>query len=194
MKDQKTSAQTGVKKETTLLIVFISLVIGFIGGVVFSAYKLDSNTSLPDAMPQRHDHAGDPHIAELEETVAKDPKNTEAWIELGNLYFDAQQLDKAIQAYEAAVKLQPENANVWTDLGVMYRRKGDTKQALAAFNKAQAVDPRHEISLFNAGVVLMHDLHQPQEAKAVWKKLIELNPSAKTPSGQSVKDLVEKIK
>ncbi|MDX9786000.1 MAG: tetratricopeptide repeat protein [Desulfobacterales bacterium] len=195
MKDKTLQTQIGVKKETTLLFVFIALGIGFIGGVVFSAFKLDSTTNLMGVIPaDPHDHAADSHIAALEETVAKEPNNAAAWIELGNLFFDAQQVEKAIHAYETAVKIQPENADVWTDLGVMYRRKGDAKQALAAFNKAQALDPRHEISLFNAGVVLMHDLHQPQEAKAVWEKLIQVNPAAKTPSGQSVRELVEKIK
>lgn len=182
----------GIKRETALLFVFITFVMGFLCGVVFSAYKL--NTDIQPAAAPPHNHADEDHIGALEETVAKDPKNTEAWIELGNLLFDANKIDGAINAYETALNLQPDNANVLTDLGVMYRKKGQSKEALALFNKAQAVNPRHEVSLFNAGVVLMHDLNQPEEAKAAWKKLVQLNPSAKTPGGESVKELIEKMK
>lgn len=193
MKSLKTSEQVGVKKETALLGVFIALIVGFVGGVVFSAYKLGSDQNIPGAMAP-HDHASDSHIAELEELVANDPNNAAAWIELGNLFFDAQQIEKAIHAYESALKIQPENADVWTDLGVMYRRKGGAKQALAAFRQAQTLNPKHEIALFNAGVVLMHDLKQPKEAREMWEQLIRINPSAKAPNGQPVKELIEKMK
>jgi cytochrome c-type biogenesis protein CcmH/NrfG len=192
MKKDKLTEITGIKKEMTLLFVFIAFVVGFLGGVVFSAYKL--NTIIQPAAAPPHDHASDAQISALEATVAKDPKNAEAWIELGNLRFDAQNIDGAINAYETALTIKPDDANVLTDLGVMYRKKGRPKEALALFNKAQAVNPKHEVSLFNAGVVLMHDLNQPEAARAAWEKLVQLNPSAKTPSGESVKDLIQKMK
>jgi len=192
MKKDKMPEMKGIKKEMALLFVFIALVVGFLGGVVFSAYKL--NTTIQPAVAPPHDHATDAQISAVEETVAKDPKNTEAWIELGNLRFDARNIDGAINAYETALNLQPDNANVLTDLGVMYRKKGQPKEALALFQKAQAINPKHEVSLFNSGVVLMHDLNQPEAAKAAWEKLIQLNPTAKTPSGESVKDLIQKMK
>jgi cytochrome c-type biogenesis protein CcmH/NrfG len=192
MKKDKMPEIAGIKKEMTLLFVFIAFLAGFLGGVVFSAYKLNSNIQPAVAPP--HDHASDAQISALEEAVAKDPKDAEAWVELGNLRFDAQNIDGAINAYETALNIKPDNANVLTDLGVMYRKKGRAKEALALFNKAQAINPKHEVSLFNAGVVLMHDLKQPEAAKAVWEKLVQLNPSAKTPSGESVKDLIQKMK
>ena len=193
MKNAKTSKISGIKKETALLYIFIALIVGFIGGVIFSAYKLESDANVPNAMPPQRDHAADAHITELQKQVAKDPNNVAAWIELGNLFFDAQQNEKAIQAYETALKIKPDNADVWTDLGVMYRKKGDAQKALEAFQKAYSLNPKHEISLFNAGVVLMHDLNKPKEAREMWEKLLKLNPSAKTPSGQSIRELLEKM-
>ncbi|MFH0728375.1 MAG: tetratricopeptide repeat protein [Pseudomonadota bacterium] len=193
MKNEKMPEKGGIKKEMALLYVFIALVIGFVGGVVFSAYKMSPVEMESDAGPP-HNHANDAQIVALQETVAKDPNNVTAWIELGNLLFDAQKIDGAITAYEKAINLQPDNANVLTDLGVMYRKKGKSKEALELFNKAQVVNPMHEVSLFNAGVVLMHDLNQPREAKAAWEKLVQLNPSAKTPSGESIKELIGKMK
>jgi cytochrome c-type biogenesis protein CcmH/NrfG len=191
-KEKKPEAGSGIRKETVLLVAFVSLLVGFLGGVVFSAYKLNSGTTGPGQMPPPG-HVDSGRIALLEELVLKNPKDATSWIELGNLYYDSQQIERAIHAYESALKGRPDDADVWTDLGVMYRRDGKPQKALEAFTKAQTLDPKHQASLFNAGVVLLHDLHQPDKAKAKWEQLVRLNPDARSPSGQLVKDLVKAI-
>jgi cytochrome c-type biogenesis protein CcmH/NrfG len=193
MKKGKTAEErSGIRRETLLLVVFVSLLVGFLGGVVFSAYKLGPKTAVPGAMPPPG-HADSGRIAMLEASVQKNPRDAASWIELGDIYYDSKQIGKAIDAYESALKARPDDADVWTDLGVMYRRDGKPRKALEAFKKAQSLDPKHEASLFNAGVVLLHDLHQPGEAKAMWEKLVRLNPDARAPDGQLVKDLVKAI-
>ncbi len=181
---------SGIKKETVLLIAFVSLIVGFLGGVVFSAYKLNSGATGSGSMPPPG-HADTGRIAMLQQLVMKNPKDASAWIQLGDLYFDSKQIEKAINAYRSALKVRPDDADVWTDLGVMYRRGGNPHSALDAFKKAMAVDPKHEASLFDAGVVLLHDLHQPDKAKAMWERLLKLNPDARAPGGQRVKDMIE---
>lgn len=190
-----------IKLETSLLFSFIALLIGFIGGVVFSAYKLGSDPMMTAAKPPHMDkqNQGLPHevshsIETLEAKVAESPDDVDSWIKLGHIYFDHNMPEKAISSYKTALKLQPDNVNVWTDMGVMYRRSGDPKEALAAFAKAQEIDPTHQVSLFNTGVVQMHDLNDPVSAIAAWEKLLKLNPSAKTPSGQLVQELLSKLK
>jgi len=190
-----------VRKETMWVVTFIALVVGFVGGVIIGVYKFDSYLSVqtsapPEQTPQ--DQGPSPEqadkILELEGQVVLNPENVETWTQLGNLYFDTNQFDKAIGAYKRSLELNPGNANVWTDLGVMYRRAGQPSEAIAALDKAMAIDPRHEVSHFNKGVVLMHDLNDREGAIRAWEELIKLNPSAMTPSGQSVKEMVEKFK
>ena len=111
-----------------------------------------------------------------------------------NHYFDTDQFEKSIQAYEQALALEPNNANVLTDMGVMYRRSDQPQKAIAAFDKAIAVDPGHEISRFNKGIVLMHDLNDREGAVKAWADLVRINPLAKTPSGIPIKEMVDKLK
>ncbi len=40
----------------------------------------------------------------------------------------------------------------------------------------------------------MHDLQNPQEALKAWEDLLKINPDARTPSGQSLKGMVEKLR
>jgi cytochrome c-type biogenesis protein CcmH/NrfG len=181
-----------IKTESTILIVFIALSIGFVGGIVFGVYKsgsiLPNGGSMPPAAKPSSDQMAE--IETLKKLTREDPENIENWIQLGHIYYDTDQIKAAIDAYETALKIKPDVPNILTDLGVMYRRAGDPKKAVAKFDQAMAADPSHQISRFNKGIVLMHDLNDAKGAVDAWRELIKLNPDAKAPNGQLVKDLI----
>jgi len=110
--------------------------------------------------------------------VQKDPKNREAWVQLGNDYFDTQQRQKSIEAYARALELRGDDPNVLTDQGVMFRETGAFDQAIANFQKANKVDPKHVQSLFNLGVVYASDKRDADRAAAAWRKVIEVAPAS----------------
>lgn len=190
-----------VKMETMLIVALVAAIAGFLGGVVFSSFKLGPDVPFhPDVPKQQAAQGGGPSeddlvkIATLEKETSQDPENLKAWIDLGNLYFDTNMFEKAIHAYNKALELGPRNANVWTDLGIMYRRNGEANEAVRAFEKAMEADPRHEASRFNKGVVLMHDLDDPEGAMKAWEDLLQVNPLAMAPNGQAVIDLVQRMR
>ena len=118
--------------------------------------------------------------------------NGHIYYNLGNAYFDTGDHEKAITAYKKALDMEPENADVWTDLGVMYRRSGNPTEAVRAFNKAIQINPRHQQSRFNKGIVLMYDLKDRKGALQAWQELVNINPEARAPNGQLVKELLKK--
>ena len=117
-------------------------------------------------------------ISAMQAVVAQDPKNREAWVQLGNDYFDTRQPQKAIDAYSKALELNGNDANVLTDQGVMYRELHQYDRAVANFAKANQVDPRHVQSLYNLGVVYFNDLKQPKKAFEAWNKVIQTAPQS----------------
>lgn len=190
-----------VKTETMWMVASIALVIGFIGGVVFGVYKTGSDKPIQKSMvsqPVEKDQGASveraAQIFQLEKMTKENPNDAAAWTSLGNLYFDTGNHQKAIAAYTKSLELNPNNADVITDLGVMYRRLGQPEKAVELFDKAAKVDPRHETALFNKGIVLMHDLNDLDGAIQAWQELVKRNPAATSPSGQPVKDLVERMK
>jgi tetratricopeptide (TPR) repeat protein len=182
-----------VKKETMMVVAFVALAVGFLGGVFYSAY-----TSAPgkDAAPgpSQVSNMQTSGISELEKETALHPDSAEAWAQLGNSYFDANRVDKAISAYNRSLALDPGNPNVLTDLGVMYRRKGQPLEAIKAFDRAIQANPRQEPAYFNKGVVFLHDLNDTDKAIKAWEELVLVNPGAKVQNGELVVELIENIK
>lgn len=133
---------------------------------------------MPAAAPQTLPTDLTQQIEILRARVAKDPKDRQAWVQLGNNYFDSKQQRKAIDAYARALALDPADPNVLTDQGVMYRDLGEFDQAIANFEKANKVDSMHIQSLYNLGVVWAHDKKDAKKATAAWRRVIELAPAS----------------
>jgi len=186
-----------VKSENVIWFVVAALLVGFVGGVAFGIYKVEGITDSrgqSQASAPMADEARQQVIDNLIARTLDNPEDLDAWINLGHQYFDIGRPEAAIDAYEKALAIDDNNADVWTDLGVMYRRTGKPRKAIEAFNRAIAIDPRHEISRFDKGIVLFHDLKDEKGALEAWEALLAINPQAKTPSGQPVSELVDHIK
>jgi len=190
-----------VRVETTAIIALVALVIGFFGGEILQLSKpsgpLPSQPVMPSGdtpAPKGPSPEQASKILALEKEVSANPGNVDAWTELGHHFFDSHQHEKAIEAYRKALALRPDNANIWTDMGVMYRDIGKSSEALAAFDKAMQIDPRHEVSRFNKGIVLMMDMGDHKGAVETWEELLKINPSAKAPNGEPIKELLEKMR
>ncbi len=177
----------------------IGLLVGLVVGV-FIGYQAGSSTSPPAGMgmgagmptgapgmppggqPQQPGDNFQARITAMQAVVARDPKNFEAWVQLGNDYFDTRQPQKAIDAYGHALEIRPNSPNVLTDMGVMYRDLGQFDKAVAHFQKANQLDPKHVQSLFNLGVVYLNDLKLPQKAIEAWNKVIATAPQSEQAS------------
>jgi cytochrome c-type biogenesis protein CcmH/NrfG len=205
MGEKKGNTEGYVKKETVIIVAVIMLIAGFLAGVMTTVYK--SNSKVPSQAADQHQHQEEPaekqqtvptelavKIFELEKKLAESPPKFDQWLQLGNLYFDTNNHEKAIIAYNKHLEKDPNNPDVLTDLGVMYRKDGQSTEAIAAFDKAIKADPSHEQSRFNKGVVLMHDLNNIEGAVKEWEGLVAINPNAMSPSGMSVSELLKKFK
>ena len=194
------SPATGFKKETVLLIGLGCLIIGFLSGIVISIYKTPAGagvakvaTGQPEAQAKKLTAEQAQLLLQLELEVQKNPENIEAWTNLGHLYFDSDQAEKAITAYNKSLALAPNNADVLTDLGGMYRQAGNPQQAVASFERAIQANAKHETARFNKGIVLLYDLKDQPGAIAAWQGLVSLNPMATAPNGQLISEMLKEM-
>ncbi len=209
MKTKTTEHTQTVSRQALYMTILISLTIGFIAGAAFTSFKLAddhsgtgahthppqaSGSGNPATTPGMPSSGMDDKIAELEAVVQEQPEDPRAWANLGHGYFDSNQPDKAIQAYQKSLALAPGDPAVLTDMGVMHRRNGDPDKAIQAFDRAVAASPGFETALFNKGVVLMADLNDLEGAMAAWEELVKVNPDAATPGGEKIADIVSRMR
>ncbi len=191
-----------IKRSTALIIAVICLAAGFLAGMFYSTTFKGERKVRKMTVRQPKDQAPVPVpaaqqvgvISALEEKVAANPQDADAWARLGHAFFDTNQFEKAINAYKKHLELNPNNADVWTDMGVMYRRSGNPQEAIRCFDKAAVINPQHRQSRYNKGIVLMHDLKNPEAAIKAWEELVSIYPDAKTQDGIPLIQLIKKFR
>ena len=131
-------------------------------------------------------------VKTLEAAAAQNAKDTQSRIQLGNMFFDAEQFTQAIGWYEQALKINPNDVNVSTDLGVAYYYTNQPDRALTQFDHSLRVDPKHIKTLLNVGIVRAFGKQDLPGAAKAWQQVVDLSPNS--PEGQAAKKGLEGIK
>ena len=78
-------------------------------------------------------------ILSAQQAAALDPNNPQEYINLGGIYYQLSQWDKALTQFQTAVNLKPDFANAYYNLGHALLQKGDLKGALAQFETVKTL-------------------------------------------------------
>lgn len=112
------------------------------------------------------------NVERAEEMNAASPN---IYTQIGRLYEDLVQLDKAKSAYEKAVELDPDNALAFQGLSNVYRRQGLNQETVDAALRAVGLLHRLPVAHFNLGVVLARG-GQPQRAIVAFETALKFAP------------------
>ncbi len=104
-----------------------------------------------------------------------DPKDADAYYNLGVALYYQKKLEQAIAAYNKAIQLNPKLAEVYNGLGIVLGKQGKLEQAIAAFKKAIQLNPNYANAYNNLGIVLRNQ-GKLEQAIAAFQKAIQLNP------------------
>jgi cytochrome c-type biogenesis protein CcmH/NrfG len=131
-------------------------------------------------------------VQALEAAAKQNPDDTQSRVQLGNMFFDAEQYPQAIGWYEQALALNPKDTNVSTDLGVAYYYTNQADRALAQFDRSLKNDPTHIKTLLNVGIVRAFGKQDLAGAAQAWEQVAKLAPNS--PEGQAAMKGLEGIK
>ncbi|HWT65649.1 MAG TPA: tetratricopeptide repeat protein [Terracidiphilus sp.] len=121
--------------------------------------------------------AADSQAAPMLEQLKLHPTDATLLTNIGNVYYDAQQYQAAVDYYGRALQLTPADAAVRTDMGTAYWYMGNADAALAEFEKALGYAPNNPNTLFNRGLVKWRGKHDTAGAIADWQKLLATSPN-----------------
>jgi len=130
--------------------------------------------------------------AALKNIAEKDPANVQSRVQLGNMYFDAERYQDAIQWYEAALALNPKDVGVSTDLGVCFYYTNQADRAIRQMEESLRIDPRHTKTLLNLGIVKAFGKQDLAGAASSWEEVIKIAPDS--PEGQAARRSLDNLK
>jgi tetratricopeptide (TPR) repeat protein len=104
------------------------------------------------------------------------PKTREQLLAEGNAFYDANQYETALAAYEQAIQVDPNYAPAYVGKGVALRNLKRYEETLQAYDQAIQLDPYDPSAYTNKGNAL-NDLQRYEEALIACDQAIQLNPT-----------------
>lgn len=139
--------------------------------------EMGASPASPMPSATRLKEMADTQAAPLVERLKSDPNNGDLLVNVGNIYYDAQQYPTAIEYYQRALKAQPANTGLRTDMATAYWYTGNADTAIVEFKKALSYEPNKGNTLFNLGIVQWQGKMDSAAALATWQKLLDTNPN-----------------
>ena len=160
---------------------------GMVIGPKLARSKLAGTPSEPEAVAARPAPAAAPaasgtapmeavrrQLDALKGTLARDPNNVEALVQLGDMYMEVSKYAQSIEYYERALRVR-DDPNIRTDLGICYKQIGQLEKALQAFRAAEQLSPGQWQAVYNE-VVVLAEMRRLDEARARYAVLRRLRP------------------
>jgi cytochrome c-type biogenesis protein CcmH len=120
-------------------------------------------------------------VERLAAKMKEEPENLEGWIRLANAYGVLEKRAEARAAWAEAAKRAPSRLDVQLDYaGALIQGRTDLAKSVPAefpeaVKRIRTLDPENPLGLFYAGVVARAE-GRPDEAKALWEKVLALMP------------------
>ena len=124
--------------------------------------------------------------------LARDPKNVQAAVSAGNMFYDAKRYEEAIPFYQQAMAANGRDVNVSTDLGTALWYTGRADAALAQYAVSLTIDPAHAQTLYNMGIVRSDGKKDFAGAAQAWETLLQTNPAY--PNASNVRTMIAEAK
>jgi len=112
----------------------------------------------------------------LEQTLAADPKNAEAWNELGGVELADGNVNVALGRYQKALDIKPDLIYALINAAQAYVQLGDHASAERLFRRALNADPQSAEAANGLGLALANE-NRLDEAKRAFEQAIEIRRS-----------------
>ena len=95
---------------------------------------------------------------------------------LGILYNQLGEHQKAMNCYEKAIQIQPNNSATYNNLGNTLKELGEYQKAMSSYEKAIQIKPNYADAYYNLGIIL-NELGEYQKAMNCYEKAIQIKPN-----------------
>ena len=116
-------------------------------------------------------------LAAFSQAVDDNPRLTEAYLGMGDIYRERAVYEEADQAYRKAVVSDPNNFDARYYLGLTNHLQGKLTAAIASYKRALRIDPNSYLANRDIGSAVLQS-GKPNDAIRYAKRAVELNPES----------------
>jgi tetratricopeptide (TPR) repeat protein len=127
----------------------------------------------------------DAAVLQYQKVIAADPSLAQAHFNLGKVYLDQQQYERAIVANETALAIQPDYLNARLNYAVALQRAGYAQDAVEHYKKVLERNPNEEMAHLGLGTIYADEPATRTLAREHYERFVELAPNA--PAAREVK-------
>jgi tetratricopeptide (TPR) repeat protein len=125
-----------------------------------------------------------------QETIAQNPRSWLALNNLGLIYKDSGEYDKALELLDRAIEIKPSSTESFTARGLVHRGMGDADAAMEDLDRAVELDPAYPLARLNRGELLL-DLGRGDLAIDDLEVFLAANPDYLPARRMAIRALVE---
>jgi tetratricopeptide (TPR) repeat protein len=118
----------------------------------------------------------DPAMQSYQTALQKDPRNSDALLDLGTLLLTRSQTDDALRILQRGATVAPGDPDMFAALGNAFAQKGSWPEAADAYNKSLALRPDHLETMFNLSTALQHQA-KTSDALEILQRAHQVAPS-----------------
>ena len=181
---------SSIRDRKRIYAIGVSIVVLMASFVIISCSKSEDG-SVSRQSTRQSGPIVDPIIRDTVSQVGKLPDDPVALAHLGDEYFERQQFELAIEAYQKAIKLAPDDVDTLNDLGLALYYRGRSAEAADILRKGTEVDPSFQRVWLSLGFVLTA-MGRNDEARPILEKAAALDPAS--PVGQEAKRMADQLK
>tara|TARA_B100000795_G_scaffold268486_1_gene255537 strand:+ start:1042 stop:3060 length:2019 start_codon:yes stop_codon:yes gene_type:complete len=109
------------------------------------------------------------------QVIKIDPYHADAHINLGVIFINLSENEKAIDYIEKAIKIKPDCFNAHNNLGVACKALGYMEKSISCYEKAIEIDPNHIVPQNNLGKIF-YQSGKYTKALSCFEKAIQIDP------------------
>jgi tetratricopeptide (TPR) repeat protein len=130
----------------------------------------------------------------LRKLVKRFPRYAFGHFELGNVLFQQNKSEEAINAYREAIRLNSNHALAYNGIGIVYANQNRWTEAITAYKQALKINPNYADALANLAIAFLQNNQQSEGIAALEKALKIFKSQSRNERVFQIEEVLQRLK
>jgi len=176
-------------KRMYLCVFFISCAFT---GISFAQGNAESDPTFKKAVNYFYERKFEMAQLLLQESIKKNPENSEAYSYLGDIFLNKKRYDAALNLYKKALDLKPSIADNYFRIGQVYYYKKQGQDSIDYFNKSYELDSGLKFAQFHLGLAFLMLKRDKDKTIEHWETYLKIAPE--DPQYENIRRVIDLLR